>query len=63
MSKSTLFFWGGGGCDQVLTVLFLIVCPGDGGLQGLFYENSSVGNDVPEGCEAIQLDAVYKTSS
>ncbi|KAJ5580833.1 hypothetical protein N7450_007134 [Penicillium hetheringtonii] len=40
-----------------------LVCPGDGGPQGLFFENSSVGDDVPEGCEIIQLDAVYKTSS
>ncbi|OQE16651.1 hypothetical protein PENSTE_c023G09232 [Penicillium steckii] len=40
-----------------------LVCPGDGDVQGLFYENSSVGDDVPQGCETVQLDAVYKTSS
>ena len=42
---------------------FYLVCPGDGDVQGLFYENSSVGDDVPQGCETVQLDAVYKTSS
>ncbi|CAI7601849.1 unnamed protein product [Penicillium manginii] len=40
-----------------------LVCDGDDDLQGLFYENSSAGNDVPEGCDAVQLDVIYKTSS
>ncbi|KAJ5966485.1 hypothetical protein N7481_013199 [Penicillium waksmanii] len=40
-----------------------LVCAGDDDLQGLFYENSSAGGDVPEGCDAVQLDVVYKTSS
>lgn len=48
---------------MVVLTLFLLVCNGDNGLQALFYENSSVGNDVPDGCDAVQLDAVYKTSS
>ncbi|KAE8377503.1 hypothetical protein BDV26DRAFT_263381 [Aspergillus bertholletiae] len=40
-----------------------LVCDGDGDLPGLYYHQSSNGNDVPDGCDSIELDAVYKTSS
>ncbi|KAF7597004.1 hypothetical protein BBP40_011370 [Aspergillus hancockii] len=40
-----------------------LVCDGNDGLLGLYYENHSAEGDVPDGCDTVELDAVYKTIS
>ena len=44
-------------------VLFCIVCPGQGSsLLELFYQDATEGSGVPEGCDQVQLNAVFKSS-
>ncbi|KAE8336009.1 hypothetical protein BDV24DRAFT_142583 [Aspergillus arachidicola] len=40
-----------------------LLCDDAGDLPGLYYHNNSNGNDVPDSCDPVELDAVYKTSS
>ncbi|KAE8403214.1 hypothetical protein BDV37DRAFT_250910 [Aspergillus pseudonomiae] len=40
-----------------------LVCDGAGDLPGLYYHNNSNGDGVPDGCDPVELDAVYKDSS
>ncbi|KAJ5090578.1 hypothetical protein N7532_009262 [Penicillium argentinense] len=39
-----------------------LVCDGENGVQALYYENTSAGDIVPDGCDSVQLDAVFKSS-
>ncbi|OGM41349.1 hypothetical protein ABOM_009940 [Aspergillus bombycis] len=40
-----------------------LVCDGTGDLPGLYYHNNSIGDTIPDGCDPVGLDVVYKASS